>query len=317
VYLSPWDRHEPKYEDSAAYDEYFKAQLTELLTNYGPVAEVWFDGAGSEGHVYDFPGFYSLIRRLQPNAVIAICGPDVRWVGNEDGVARETEWSVQPANPTFHGKENENVWYPAECDTSIRPGWFWHPEQDTQVKSLDRLMDIYYKSVGRNSALLLNVPPNSDGLIAEPDLERLREFRSAIDAIFAVDFALGKEAKASNIRGKDPRFGPARALDLDAETYWATDDEIREAWIEVDLKSPTTFNVARMEEMISLGQRVEAYKLEAWVDGAWKTVSEGTTIGRKKLDRFEKVTTNKVRLTIEKARACPTIRSFGLHFDPR
>ncbi|MCG3198291.1 MAG: hypothetical protein GHCLOJNM_02788 [bacterium] len=315
LYLSPWDRHEPRYNDSPAYDEYFKAQLTELLSNYGPISEVWFDGAGSEGHVYDFPGYYALIRRLQPDAVIAICGPDVRWVGNEDGVARETEWSVQPANPSFHGAGSSKVWYPAECDTSIRPGWFWHADQDDKVKSLGTLMDVYYKSVGRNSLLLLNVPPNNEGLLPAPDVARLREFRAALEAIFSLDFALGKPCTASNSRGGDRAYHPGNATDTSAGSYWATDDSVTEASLEVDLGSPKTFNVARLEEMISLGQRVEKYRLEARVDGEWKKITEGTTIGRKKLDRFETVAADKVRLVIEKSLACPTIRSLGLHLD--
>jgi len=316
-YLSPWDRHEPRYADDQAYDGYFRAQLTELLTGYGDIAEVWFDGAGGEGHVYDFPSYYDAVRRLMPGALIAICGPDVRWVGNESGVARETEWSVQPANPAFHRGAERNVWYPAECDVSIRPGWFWHPEQDSQVKSLDHLLDIYYKSVGRNSLLLLNVPPNDKGLIPDPDIARLREWRRVLDETFAIDFAIGKGATASNVRGKDPAFDAVKAIDGDAKTYWATDDGVTEASIELDLGCPVSFNVTRVEEAIALGQRVEAYRIEAFTDGAWKAIAKGTTIGRKKLDRVGPVSATRVRLVIEKARACPAIRAFGLHLAPK
>jgi len=318
IYLSPWDRHEPSYKDNKAYDEHFRKQLAELLTNYGPISEVWFDGAGGKGHVYDFPSYYSVVRRLQPDALIAICGPDIRWVGNEDGVARETEWSVQPANPSFHSDaKGRKVWYPAECDTSIRPGWFWHSKEDGKVKPLSRLLDIYYKSVGRNSVLLLNVPPNDKGLISEPDLERLREFRKALDETFSVDFALGKPSKASNVRGNDPHFGADKATDLDPGTYWTTDDGVTAASIEVNLRAPARFNVVRLEETIALGQRVEVYRVEGWQEGGWRVLSRGTTIGHKKLDLVDPVTTDRVRLVIEKARACPTIRSFGLHYDPR
>jgi len=159
IYLSPWDRHEQTYGDSPVYNQYFRNQLTELLTNYGEISEVWFDGACGEGpngrrQEYDWQSYYEVIRKLQPNAVIAICGPDIRWVGNEDGVARETEWSVQDANPVIHKDIEGKVWYPAECDVSIRPGWFWHKSQDDKVKSLEHLLDIYYKSVGRNRTLL-------------------------------------------------------------------------------------------------------------------------------------------------------------------
>ncbi|NUN95292.1 MAG: alpha-L-fucosidase, partial [Candidatus Omnitrophica bacterium] len=188
-------------------------------------------------------------------------------------------------------------------------------DQDDKVKSLGTLMDVYYKSVGRNSLLLLNVPPNNEGLLPAPDVARLREFRAALEAIFSLDFALGKPCTASNSRGGDRAYHPGNATDTSAGSYWATDDSVTEASLEVDLGSPKTFNVARLEEMISLGQRVEKYRLEARVDGEWKKITEGTTIGRKKLDRFETVAADKVRLVIEKSLACPTIRSLGLHLD--
>jgi alpha-L-fucosidase len=317
LYLSPWDRHEPRYADSKAYDVHFKEQLEELLSRYGPVAEVWFDGAGSEGHVYDWAGYYALIRKLRPQALIAICGPDIRWVGNESGVARETEWSVQPGNAAQHPGIEGTVWYPAECDVSIRPGWFWHAAEDDDVKTLDELLDIYFKSVGRNAALLLNVPPNDRGLFPDPDVARLRELRAALDAIFSLDLARGKAAVADAFRGRDPAFGPAMAVDGDPETYWALDDGTAEATLEVDLGEPLEVNVSRVEEMLSLGQRVEAYRIEARVDGEWRTIAKGTTVGRKKLDRFETVRADRARLVVEKSRAAPTIRSFGLHRDPR
>lgn len=309
-YLSPWDRHEPRYADPPAYDEYFKAQLRELLTEYGPMTEVWFDGAGSEGHVYDWDGYYALIRELQPDALIAICGPDIRWVGNEDGVARETEWSVQP-------RGDEQVWYPAECDVSIRPGWFWHQAQDDRVKSLEHLIDIYYKSVGRNSVLLLNVPPNDKGLFPEPDVARLREWRDVLDRTFAEDLAAGRMAVAGHVRGGADAYAAARAVDGRWDTYWATDDEVTASWLEVDLGRPETFNVSCAQEHIALGQRVEAYRIETWDGAAWKPLVSGTTIGHKKLDRFPDVTAQRVRLVIEKSRACPLISTFGLYRAPK
>ncbi len=309
-YLSPWDRHEPKYADNAAYDEHFRNQLTELLTRYGAVSEVWFDGAGGEGHVYDWPSYYALIRKLQPKALIAICGPDIRWVGNEDGFAREDESSVQV-------RDGQEIWYPAECDVSIRPGWFWHKQQDDQVKSLEHLLDIYYRSVGRNSGLLLNVPPNDKGLFCELDIRRLKEWRAALDETFATDFAAGQPAVASNLRGGDEAFGPARALDGDIDTYWATDDDVRTASLEVDFGAPATFNVSRVQEYIPLGERVRGYTIEAWQDGAWKEIVKGTTVGHKKLERFPDVTAQKVRLTVTESRACPLIAGFGVHYAAR
>ena len=182
---------------------------------------------------------------------------------------------------------------------------------------LDHLLDIYYRSVGRNSGLLLNVPPNDKGLFCELDIRRLKEWRAALDETFATDFAAGQPAVASNVRGGDEAFGPARALDGDIDTYWATDDDVRTASLEVDLGAPATFNVSRVQEYIPLGERVRGYTIEAWQDGAWKEIVKGTTIGHKKLERFPEVTTPKVRLTITDARACPMIAGFGLHYAPR
>ncbi len=312
VYLSPWDRNHPQYGNSPVYNQHFKNQLTELLTNYGEITEVWFDGACGEGpngkrQAYDWEGYYGLVRKLQPDAVIAICGPDVRWVGNESGVARETEWSVQQ-------RGGKAVWYPAECDVSIRPGWFYHASQDGKVKSLDHLLDIYYKSVGRNSVLLLNVPPDRRGLIHENDARRLRELRAALDATFKTNLAHGKKATASSSR--DEAHGPDKALDGDGATYWATDEDATTASLVIDLGAPTTFNRSMLQEHIALGQRVESYVLEAWDGKAWKPFARGTTIGYKKLDRFADVAARRVRLVIEAARAAPTIRAIGLFRAP-
>jgi len=318
IYLSPWDRHEQTYGDSPVYNQYFRNQLTELLTNYGEISEVWFDGACGEGpngrrQEYDWQSYYEVIRKLQPNAVIAICGPDIRWVGNEDGVARETEWSVQDANPVIHKDIEGKVWYPAECDVSIRPGWFWHKSQDDKVKSLEHLLDIYYKSVGRNSVLLLNVPPNDQGLFAEPDVKRLREFREFLDETFAVNLAEGKPVDASNV-GDESRA--SNAVDGNGNTYWAVDDNTTTASLEVNLCESVTFNVSLVQEYIALGQRVEEYCIEAWDGQTWKQIAEGTTVGHKKLDRFPDVTASKVRLTIAKSQTPPLILAFGLYQAP-
>ena len=319
IYLSPWDRHEPTYGNSPVYNQFFKNQLTELLTNYGEIAEAWFDGACAEGpngrrQEYDWQGYYEVIRRHQPNAVIAICGPDIRWVGNEDGVARETEWSVQDSNPVFHQGTDGKVWYPAECDVSIRPGWFWHKNQDDKVKSLEHLMDIYYKSVGRNSVLLLNVPPNDRGLFSKPDVKRLQEFRELLDKTFAINFAEGKPAVASNVR---PDSQASNAVDGNGNTYWATTDEGgATASLEVNLGESAAFNVSMVQEYIALGQRVEEYRIEAWDGQDWRQIAKGTTIGHKKLDRFPDVTASKVRLIIVKSQGSSLIRAFGLYQAP-
>lgn len=319
-YLSPWDRHEPGYGNSPAYNEYFKNQLSELLSNYGEIWEVWFDGACGEGpngrrQEYDWQGYYEVVRRLQPNALIAICGPDIRWVGNEDGIARETEWSVQDPDPGMHPDAKGKIWYPAECDVSIRPGWFWHADQDARVKSLEHLLDIYYKSVGRNSVLLLNVPPNNLGLIADPDVQRLQEFRAVLDQTFAVNFAENKPVSADSTNADHPA---SNIVDGQDDSYWMPANDATTGILDVDLGKPAKFNVSMVQEYIVLGQRVEAYSIEAWDDeGEWKTIAKGTTVGHKKLDRFTHVTASKVRLTIQKSQASPLIHSFGIFYEPK
>ena len=256
-YLSPWDRHEATY-GTDAYNDYFTNQLTELLTQYGPVDEVWFDGACGEGpngkrQVYDWERYYRLIRTLQPEAVIAIGGPDVRWVGNEDGIAREDEWSVVPADRPGSGQDRRRfstarrsppgdrrwsptidlgsreriahadrlVWYPAECDVSIRPGWFYHEFQDEYVKTPEMLVDLYFKSVGRNAALLLNLPPDPRGLIHEKDVRHLQGMRRILDETFAHNLTDGATVTASH--AKDG-FPAQNILDGDLDTYWTTED---------------------------------------------------------------------------------------------
>lgn len=318
LYVSPWDRHEPSYGDSPRYNEHFRNQLTELLTQYGPVAEVWFDGACGEGpngkrQEYDWQSYYAVIRRLQPNALIAICGPDVRWVGNEDGVARETEWSVQPAPAGSLTAVNGKAWYPAECDVSIRPGWFWHRHEDDKVKSLAHLMDIYYKSVGRNSVLLLNVPPNNEGVIADPDVRRLEEFRAYRERAFAEDLARGKRATASSAQRS---HRASQAVDGNAKTYWMPAPGDAAPSLEVDLGRAVTFNVVLSQEFIAEGQRVAGYRVETWDGTTWKPLVQGTTIGHKKLDRVPETTASKVRLTVTQAVATPMIRAFGLYCAP-
>jgi len=334
LYLSPWDRHELTYGDTEGYNNFYKNQLRELLTNYGEVAEVWFDGAKGENAkdmVYDWLGYYATVRELQPNAVI-FNGPDIRWVGNEAGYARESEWSVvNRNNKPFDfinatqkdlgslntlGEGKNLIWYPAETDVSIRPGWFYHAREDNRVKSLEKLLDVYFNSVGRNSVLLLNIPPDRRGLIHENDVKRLQEFRKVLDTIFAGNLALGASAKTSQVRASDPTYGPEKIVDGDKATYWTTDDWTTSATIEFDLGKSTTFNVAELAEHIKIGQRVDGFVLEAWDGAAWKEFARGTTIGNKRLLRFSDVATQKVRLTILSSRVCPTLSGFGLYYAP-
>jgi len=314
LYLSPWDRHERTYGDSPAYNRYFIAQLTELLTNYGEVAEVWFDGACGEGpngkrQEYDWQAYYETIRRLQPKALIAICGPDIRWVGNEDGYARETEWSIQPAPAGARQPVDGWAWYPAECDVSIRPGWFWHAHENSRIKSVEHLVDIYFKSVGRNSVLLLNVPPDRRGVLHEADVTRLQEWRKELDRLFAKDVApLARTSAARSARGQPP----TAAVDGKTNTAWCPGATATEGMLELIWSRPQRIAVAMLQEHIPQGQRVEEYELHAWTSGEWRVLCRGTTIGHKKLDRFEPVTTDRVRVHIKKAIAPPLIERIAL-----
>ncbi|HLR31375.1 MAG TPA: alpha-L-fucosidase, partial [Fodinibius sp.] len=337
VYLSPWDRHEPSYGQSEKYNTFFKHQLRELLTNYGKIDEVWFDGAKGDDvdQTYDWDGYYRLIRELQPEAVIAVRGPDVRWVGTESGYGRETEWSVVPGGPVDDKekmksgliKPNVNAtaedlgsreqlkdarslfWYPSEVDVSIRPGWFYHAEEDAQVKSLDKMLDIYYSSVGRNSLLLLNIPPDKRGRIHEADARRLRELRAVLEQTF--DENIAKKA-AVEAEGDNPQ----NVIDSNIETHWSPVGTSKAATLSFNFEEPKSFNRLMVQENILQGQRVEQFKLEAKVENKWRKIAEGTTIGYKRLLRFPVVTTTQVRLEIEQSRLRPAIAEVGFYKAP-
>lgn len=305
VYLSPWDRNAACYGDSPAYNKFFIEQLTELLTNYGEVHEVWFDGANGEGpngkkQEYDWDAFYATIRKLQPKAVTAIMGDDVRWVGNEKGIGRETEWSATVLTPSVYARAAENnkalgiygkskdlggrdmlakakelFWYPSEVDVSIRPGWFYHDRQNNKVKSLKHLTDIYFQSVGYNSVLLLNIPPDKRGLIHEADVDRLKEFRQYLDQVFA-----------------DNRV-------LEGNKLWkASQGEQREYLCKQDSR----VNVILLQEDITKGQRVESTQIEVWKEDRWEVVAEGTTVGYKRIFRIPEVNASKLRVTVTGSR---------------
>jgi len=342
IYLSPWDRHEPSYGDSPAYNEHFRSQLRELLTNYGEIGEVWFDGACGEGpngkrQEYDWPAYYRVVRECQPKAVIFGMGPDLRWVGTETGYGRETEWSVVPvpmkealASPNasldelfvpgdMTGKDlgsREKIaaaralaWYPAETDVSIRPGWFYHASQDEEVKTPEKLVDIYFSSVGRNGVLLLNVPPDKRGLIHEHDTRSLMGMRELLDRTFQTNLVEQAKVEASSENsGHAVQF----ILDKDKETYWTTPEDIGSATLEFSLPEKKTFDVAMLQEEIRVGQRVEEFTIESWDGKAWRPFAKGTTIGHKRLLRFPETTADRVRLTVVKSRSNPTLASFGL-----
>lgn len=316
LYLSPWDRNNPAY-GSDAYNDYFVNQLTELLTNYGPVDEMWFDGACGEGpngkkQVYDWQRYYATIRRLAPQALIAISGPDVRWVGNESGVARVGESSVQPDAAGPDGKPRTK-WYPAECDVSIRPGWFYHAREDEKVKSLAKLMEIYFASVGRNSVLLLNVPPDRRGLLADADVHRLGEFAAAVRGVREGRIKIKSISEADRKSGQSPEGDPRKAIDGDLATYWAARANARTGTLELDFGQPQTLNAVNVQEPIELGERVSKYHIEVLVDGHWQTLVRGTVIGQRNLHAVDKTTSQRLRLVIDAAKASPCITEFSAH----
>lgn len=319
VYLSPWDRNAPCYGDSPKYNQYFIDQLTELLTNYGEVHEVWFDGANGEGpngkkQEYDWDRFYETIQRLQPKAVMAIMGDDVRWVGNEKGLGRETEWSATVLTPGIYGRSETNnaklgisnvsadlgsramlekatelFWYPSEVDVSIRPGWFYHTYEDSKVKSVKQLMDIYCQSVGYNSVLLLNIPPDREGRINAADAQRLKEFAEFRKKAFA-----------------DNRV-------VAGDTPWNTAAVSSRSYA---LKPASTVNLVMVQEDIAQGQRIEKFTIDAYTQGAWKTMGEGTTVGYKRMLRFPDIQADSLRLTINESRLDGNIIQLAAYHVP-
>ena len=326
VYLSPWDRHEPVY-GTDKYNQYYLNQLEELLTNYGKISEVWMDGAkgkDAKDMEYDFPAYRTLIKKLQPDALIfSDAGPDIRWIGNERGIAGETNWSTINNENLVIGKADTSYlntgdpdgkkWIPGECDVSIRPGWFYHSKEDDAVKTPQQLMDIYYKSVGRNGTMLLNIPPDTRGLFHENDIASLQEFRSILDETFSNDLAQGSSLRATSQRLNHAKFSPGKLLDGDPETYWAADDGVTEAAIEVRLDGEKLFDRILLQEPIRFGQRISRFSVEAKLNGEWKQVANGTTIGYKRLLRIPTVQTNHVRVLIKEANNTPAISAFGLY----
>lgn len=332
VYISPWDRNDPAY-GSDEYNEVFRQTLESALGNYGPVFEQWFDGACGEGpngkrQVYDWNLYHETVYKHQPDAVIfSDIGPGCRWIGNEAGYAGKTCWSTldtagfapgkSPAQDTLNcGNVHGEAWVPGEADVSIRPGWFYKDSENDKVKSVSDLLGIYYASVGRNSLLLLNVPPDKRGLIHSIDSLRLMEFRSALDKIFASDMADGAVAEASSVRGGGKRFSASNILDGDYDSYWCTDDGVTEASVVVNLDGVKTFNRILLQEYIPLGQRIAAFSIDVKdPEGNWVRAAEGTTVGYKRILLTDRLTTDAVRINIEKSYACPLINGFGLYLD--
>jgi len=339
VYLSPWDRHQANY-GTPEYLPYFYAQLHDLLTNYGPVFEVWFDGAnGGDGwyggakdirtidrkNYYNYPRIYEMLDSIQPQAIIfSDGGPGCRWVGNEKGFAGATNWSflrkgeVHPGYDKSYelqyGHPDGNQWVPAECDVSIRPGWFYHPEEDDRVKSPDQLVDLYYRSVGHNATLLLNFPVDRRGLIHPVDSANAVRFHEMIQQQLKTNLVAGMTPKVSNERGGD--FVASALTDDNFDTYWATEDGVTTADIEFSFDTPTRMNRMMLQEYIPLGQRVKAFVVEYLDKDTWLPVKlneETTTIGYKRLLRFETVETKGIRIRITDARGPLCLSSVGVY----
>lgn len=339
VYLSPWDRHQANY-GTPEYLPYFYAQLRDLLTNYGPVFEVWFDGAnGGDGwyggakdvrtidrkNYYNYPKIYEMLDSIQPQAIIfSDGGPGCRWVGNEKGFAGATNWSflrkgeVHPRyNKSYelqYGHPDGNQWVPAECDVSIRPGWFYHPEEDGKVKSPEQLVDLYYRSVGHNATLLLNFPVDRDGLIHPVDSANAVRFHEMIQQQLKTNLVAGMKPKVSDERGGE--FVASALTDDNFDTYWATKDGVTTADIEFAFSAPTRMNRMMLQEYIPLGQRVKAFVVEYQDKGQWVPVKlneETTTIGYKRLLRFETVETKGIRIRITDARGPICLSGVGIY----
>ncbi|MRX38036.1 alpha-L-fucosidase [Flavobacterium sp. LC2016-23] len=332
LYLSPWDRNHPEY-GKPEYITYFRNQLKELLTNYGDVFEMWFDGAnGGDGYYgganetrkintleyYNWDETYKMIYELAPKTLVWGVGPsEARWIGNEEGRAGKTNWSLLRQKDELAGKvhytefmsghEDGERWVPGEADVSIRPGWFYHAVEDDKVRPLDEMVDIYYESIGRNANLLLNLPVDRRGLVHENDVARLKELVATIKADFKTELLAKSKVTAANVRGNKAEFAAKNVTDGNKDTFWATDDTIKTASIEFTFDKPTAIDRILLQEYIKLGQRVKAFTVEAKVEGQWKTIAHETTIGYKRILRLERVVASALKINITDSKASVVI----------
>ncbi|MGN7514781.1 MAG: alpha-L-fucosidase [Allomuricauda sp.] len=339
VYLSPWDRNRSDYgEDS--YVNYYRNQLKELFTGYGPVFEMWFDGAnGGDGYYggaretrtidrknyYDWSTTLKMVDSMQPQVLFfSDAGPSLRWVGNERGIAGKTNWNTITPDTLYagksgiekllqHGTKGGSAWIPAEVDLSIRPGWFYHKAEDSLVRTPENLFERYLTSVGRGSTLLLNIPPDTRGLFHENDVEALVGFRKILDSVFQNNLATSAKVVASTFRGEDERFSPLNLTDGDENTYWATDDGITEASFQIEMDTAQKINYLVLQEHIALGQRVVAFKVYAWVDNDWEEVGSETTIGYKRILPLNGTHTSKIKVEITEALGSPVISNVEMY----
>ncbi len=303
IYLSPWDRHDPRYKDSSAYDRYYDAELSELAQRYGDLTEFWLDGAGSEGHVYDFKKIVETLRTYQPNTIVfADTGlfeyGDARWVGNEAGIVRYENWNVIDRHGFLR-------WRPVESDTPLRrEHWFWHPNDESSLKSVNELLTTYDETVGRGAQLMLGLAPDRRGLLPESDVARLKEFGAALQARYSKNLALAHMPVSADA---------AAALDGDVDTFWEAPSGSHRSTLEINFAKPVTFNRALTMEWLNNGQRVQKYAVEIWTGTVWKPVAQAQAIGHKKIDIFPSVTASRVRLHILSSTDGAAIREFQLY----
>jgi alpha-L-fucosidase len=339
VYLSPWDRNRSDY-GSPSYIEYYRNQLKELFAAHSPVFEMWFDGAnGGDGYYggakekrkidgktyYDWPTTLKMVRAIESNVIFfSDAGPDIRWCGNEQGYVNETNWNTINSDSLYAGKsgienllntgnESGKSWIPAEVDVSIRPGWFYHAKEDSQVKTPEELFEIYLSSVGRGSNLILNIPPDRRGLINEIDVASLQGWKKLIDQRFKTNLALHKTVMASSVRGNAAVFGADKVTDGNKETYWATNDQENSGSLVIDLNEKRLISYVLIQEYIKLGQRVKNFTVEVEKDGNWQVIASGTTIGYKRILRIDPVEAQKVRISIKDSKACPVISNVEVY----
>ena len=339
VYLSPWDRNRSDY-GSPSYVEYYRNQLRELFSTYGPVFEMWFDGAnGGDGYYggarekrkisgasyYDWPTTLNMVRKMEPNVIFfSDAGPDIRWCGNESGYIGETNWNTINADTLYAGKsgiqellntgsENGTNWVPAEVDVSIRPGWFYHAEEDAKVKTPEKLFDIYLSSVGRGANLILNIPPDRRGLFHENDVKSLLGWKKMIDEAFKKNLALHSVVQSDTYRGESKKYAASNVTDGNKETYWTTNDEITSGTLEIDLGAKKKVKYILLQEYIKLGQRVKDFTVSVRKNNRWEEVAKGSTIGYKRILKIEPVETNKVKIEITSSKASPLISNIGIY----
>ncbi|HKJ47365.1 MAG TPA: alpha-L-fucosidase [Balneolales bacterium] len=327
IYLSPWDMHEPTY-GTPAYVTHYENQMRELLSNYGKISEFWFDGAKSskfaKKSIYNFKAWWTLIRTLQPECnIFSDVGPDARWIGNEQGIAGKTNWSMFTPSREGIGKSHAlyqnqgdpfgDKWVPGECDVSIRPGWFYHPSQDTLVKTPQQLVDLYYKSVGRNAVLLINMPPNRKGLISKADIKSITTFHSIIKETFAHNLAKDAVVFGSSKYRKSPRFDGQNIVDGKPQnSFWAAAANDEKPMLVIQLKKFETFDRIELQEPIKYGQRIGAFVVQALINSKWRDIAQGTTIGYKRLFRIHSVTTNELRIRFLSFNNIPALSNFGI-----